>query len=145
MKRVIAVCLASWLAASVGAWAFTPPTQEQISAAAADPAMVGALIAGAAPGAAAQVAIQVIQAIEKLEIPLDQKRERVAVVVAQLTAMLGENAAVAMNVVASKVSPELLPAVGVVGAPVAPLSLPIAQPLAPPIKPPPVAQKYSGQ
>ena len=144
MRKMMVALLACWLAVSVSALAFTPPTAEQVSAAALDPGMMSALIKGAAPGEAAQAAIEVIGAIGKLEIPLDEKKARVGVVVAALRAELGENAAAAMQVVAANVNPELLPAVGVAGAPVAPLSLPIAQPLAPPIQPP-IAPKYSGQ
>jgi hypothetical protein len=141
MRKLMGVMLAFWLAVvTSGMAAFTPPTPEQIAAAAADPGMTPALLKGAAPGEAAQVVIQIIQAVDSLDIPLDEKKARVEVIVTQLTKELGENAAAAMNVVAANVNPALLPAVGVVGAPVAPLALPIAQPLAPPIAP-----KYPGQ
>lgn len=140
MKRVMATVLVSCLAALAANAAFTPPTADQIKAAAEDPATLGALIQGASAEEAAQVVTAVIQEIEKSDLSLDQKKARVALVIDQMNATMGDLAAVVMGIVATTVNPELLPAVGAVAAPVAPLSLPIGQPLAPPI-----AVRYPGQ
>lgn len=148
MKTVLGILLVSGVLVSTALAEFTPPTAEQIAAAAQDPTLVGALLAGASPEEAAKVVSAVIQEIEKSDLPMDEKKAKVAVVVDQMNKAMGDLGPVVMGIVAATVNPELLPAVGAVAAPVAPLSLPIGQPLAPPIEPqgpPPVGERYPGQ
>ncbi len=127
--------------AASSAFAFAPPTEDQMKAAAADPVTVGPLIKGASPEEAASVVIGVIQEIDKLEISQEEKQQRTATVLAQLQDELGENMALAMGIVmASEINLDLLPAVGALGVSPEGFALPIAQPLAPPIAP-----RYEGQ
>lgn len=121
--------------------AFTAPTAEQLTAAAADPVTVGALIQGATPEEAASVVVGVIQEIDKLDISLNEKQQRTATVLAQLQTQLGEDMALAMGIVmAAQINLDLLPAVGALGVSPEGFAMPIAQPLAPPIAP-----RYEGQ
>ena len=140
MRRSIAFVLIVLLAGIVSAQAFTQPTAEQLRKAANDPAQVGSLLQGASKEQAAAVILGIIGEVQKMEIPLEQKKQRVAAILAAAQISLGEQAELVMALVTPSVPPELLPAVGAVAGPVAPLSLPIAQPLAPPIAP-----KYPGQ
>ena len=150
MMRSIALGLVVLLAGLVSAQAFTQPTAQQLQAAANDPSMVGALIQGASPEESSAVVLGIVGEIEKKQIPLEEKKQRVAAILAAAQVALGEQAEAVMAMVTPGIPPELLPAVGAVAGPIAPLSLPISQPLAPPIQPPgseapPVAQTYPGQ
>lgn len=148
MKRCIALGLIVLLAGLVSAQAFTQPTVEQLLAAANDPAQVGSLLQGATKEQAAAVILDIVGEVQKMEIPIEEKKQRVAAVLAAAQIALGEEAELVMAMVTPGISPELLPAVGAVAGPIAPLSLPISQPLAPPVEPPgqpPVASTYPGQ
>jgi hypothetical protein len=151
MKRSIALGLIVLLAGLVSAQAFTQPTAQQLLGAANDPSQVGSLLQGASPEESSAVILGIVAEVEKMEIPLEQKKQRVAAILAAAQVALGEQAEAVMAMVTPSIAPELLPAVGAVAGPIAPLSLPISQPLAPPVKPPegpgqpPVAQTYPGQ
>jgi hypothetical protein len=148
MKRSIALGLIVLLAGLVSAQAFTQPTVEQLRAAANDPAQVGTLLQGASAEQSSAVILGIIGEVEKMEIPIEQKKQRVAAILAAAQISLGEQAETVMAMVTPNIPPELLPAVGAVAGPIAPLSLPISQPLAPPVEPPgqpPVASLYPGQ
>jgi hypothetical protein len=154
MKKVLGILLVTGLAVGVAIAAFTVPTADQIKAAAKDPTQLNALIQGASAEQAAQVMIAVIQEIEKSDLPMDEKQAKVALLVDEMNGEMGDMAPAVMGIVATSVNPELLPAVGAVSAPVAPLSLPIGQPLAPPVQSqqqgetegqPPVGVRYPGE
>ena len=148
MKRSIALVLIVLFAGLVSAQAFTQPTVEQLRAAANDPAQVRSLLQGASKEQASAVIIGIVGQVEKMEIPIEQKKQRVAAILAAAQISLGEQAEAVMALVTPGIPPELLPAVGAVAGPIAPLSLPLSQPLAPPVEPPgkpPVATTYAGQ
>lgn len=73
-----------WLAILLGfvAWnafgAFTPPTQDQLEATAADPSLVVALVQDASMSEAARVGKDVIIEIVKLELEPEERDERIA-------------------------------------------------------------------
>ena len=140
MKRMMVAMALLMVAFLASAGAFTPPTDEQIKAAAANPDTLGALIKGGTSQEAAAVVLKVVAAVDAMKITLEEKKQKVAALLAQMEAALGDQAGPAMNIVLAGISPALLPAVGTINGPVAPLSRPIGLPLAPPIAP-----KYEGQ
>ena len=140
MKMKVLWIVVMFLVGLVSAQAFTQPTADQIKAAAGDPALVGGLLQGASQEQAAQVILAIIAEIEKMEIPIEEKKQRVGAILAAAQVALGDMAESVMAMVTPAVNVELLPAVGTVAGPIAPLSLPISQPLAPPVAP-----KYEGQ
>lgn len=140
MKRtmvVMALVLGAFLSS---ASAYTAPTDEQIQGAAAKPETLGALIQGASSSEAASVVLKVVAAVEAMNIPIEEKKQKVATLLSQMEPALGDQAASAMSIVLVGIPPTLLPAVGTISGPIAPLSRPIALPLAPPVAP-----KYEGQ
>jgi diketogulonate reductase-like aldo/keto reductase len=112
------------------AWAFTPPTAEQLEAAANDPIQMESLLQGASKDEAAQVVLAVVAEVDKLTIPLAQKKARVGAILAASRVALGAQAGAVMTMVLPHVSANLLPAT--VFSPVPPL-------------PPPVGRRYEGQ
>lgn len=142
MRKVVGLTLAAFLLVLVNAEAFTKPSKEQVGAAAEDPAKIGELVQDASNEQAASVLLDVIRAVQELDLGLEEQREQIAALFAHLQEALGEDDAVlVINDVAKRLDPELLPTVAApAAATVAAPSLPIALPLAPPIAP-----RYEGQ
>ena len=139
MKRFIA-CLLGLLLTATCVWAYTPPTPEQIQAAAADPTLIPGLIEGASDEEAARVIRLCISQIDRMDIKIESKRDLVASMLGQVQESIGDRAPLVLGDAFSDVNPELLPAVAAATMPIAPMGLPTALPLAPPIAP-----KYTGQ
>ena len=139
MKRAVVILLL--MAGVCSALAFEMPTEDQILAAAADPAQLEALLKGASAEQAVDILNQVIKVLENTALPPEQIRSRIMGLLAQIQVLYGEAAAEIIGQVAANINPAYLPEVSAPpGQPVAPLSRPIALPLAPPVAP-----LYAGQ
>ena len=134
MKKNMVLILVTLLGGLVSAWAFTQPTAEQLEAAANDPTQMESLLQGASTEEAAQVILAVVGEVEKLQIPLAQKKQRVGAILAASRVALGEGAQArtVMAMVLPHISAALLPTVVPGTGPVSQMA-------------PPVAEKYSGQ
>lgn len=139
MKKVCMVMLMVLGACSV--LAFEMPTDDQILAAAADPAQLEALLKGATPEQAVEIVNRVIKVLENSAMEPEQIKTRVLALLSQIQLLYGEQAPEIISQVAANINPAYLPEVSAPpGQPVAPLSRPIALPLAPPVAP-----LYAGQ
>lgn len=139
MKKVCMVMLMVLGACSV--LAFEMPTDDQILAAAADPAQLEALLKGATPEQAVEIVNRVIKVLENSAMEPEQIKTRVLALLSQVQLLYGEQAPEIISQVAANINPAYLPEVSAPpGQPVAPLSRPIALPLAPPVAP-----LYAGQ
>ena len=139
MKKVCMVMLMILGACSV--LAFEMPTDDQILAAAADPAQLEALLKGATPEQAVEIVNRVIKVLENSAMEPEQIKTRVLALLSQIQLLYGEQASGIISQVAANINPAYLPEVSAPpGQPVAPLSRPIALPLAPPVAP-----LYAGQ
>jgi hypothetical protein len=152
MKKVIVGMVVLFALATVVAQAaFTPPTSDQIKAAAEKPAEIKALLKDATTEQASGVLLKVIRAVQDLKIKPEVKKERVTLLFAAVQEAIGKNAGVVIGDVAKRIPADLLPAVAAPGSGAAQPGTPIALPLAPPIVPgeqppaPPVAPPYGGQ
>ena len=155
--RIVTVMLMFCLVALVSARAeFAAPTAAQSKAAAEDPAKIKDLLKDATPAQASTVLMAVIKEVQGMALKVEQKKERVAKLFAAVQEAMGKDAGAVIADVASRINPELLPAVagpgvGIVAQPGMPIAQPLAPPIAPkpppgaPVPPPPVAPKYSGQ
>jgi len=92
---IVGVMMISGLSASA---AFTPPTDEQLTAAANDPATLAALLVGASPEQEAQVVKAVIVQLEALGLPAATQGARVSAVVA---AAFADTPAASMSLLAA--------------------------------------------
>ena len=139
MKKVCMVMLMVLGACSV--LAFEMPTDDQILAAAADPAQLEALLKGATPEQAVEIVNRVIKVLENSAMEPEQIKTRVLALLSQVQLLYGEQAPEIISQVAANINPAYLPEVSAPpGQPVAPLSRRIALPLAPPVAP-----LYAGQ
>ena len=139
MKKVCMVMLMVLGACSV--LAFEMPTDDQILAAAADPAQLEALLKGATPEQAVEIVNRVIKVLENSAMEPEQIKTRILALLSQIQLLYGEQAPEIISQVAANINPAYLPEVSAPpGQPVAPLSRPIALPLAPPVAP-----LYAGQ
>lgn len=139
MKRAVVILLL--MAGACSALAFEMPTEDQILAAAADPAQLEALLKGASAEQAVDILNQVVKVLENTAMEPAQIKSRIMALLAQVQVLYGEQAAEIIGQVAGNINPSYLPEVSAPpGQPVAPLNLPIALPLAPPIAP-----RYAGQ
>jgi hypothetical protein len=155
MKKVIAgVVMLFALATVVASAAFTPPTSDQIKAAAEKPADIKALLKDSTPEQASSVLLQVVRAVQGLKVKPEVKKQRVTELFAAVQEAVGKNAGMVIGDVAKRIPADLLPSVAAPGSGAAQPAIPIAQPLAPPIvpgeqppppPPPPVAPPYGGQ
>ena len=111
MKKSMALILVILLGGLVSAQAFTQPTAEQLKAAANDPTQMKSLLQGASKEEAAQVIIAVVGEVEKLQIPLPQKKQRVAAIFDESRVDLGggHKAEAVIEMVLSNIKPEFHP------------------------------------
>ena len=136
-----ALCAVVVLGALSAVAALTPEMEEQIKAAAMEPAKIQPLVKGVSIEKAVEILEAAVKAVGQLPLEPDAKKERVAQLFAEAQKAMGDDALLAISEVIKKVPPELLPAVAAPGATaIAPSALPIAQPLAPPVAP-----RYEGQ
>ena len=139
MKKAVVVLLL--IVGACSALAFEIPTDDQILAAAADPAQLEALLKGARSEQAVDILNRVIKVLENTAMEPDQIKSRMEALLSQIQVLYGEQAPEIISQIAGNINPAYLPEVSAPpGQPVAPLGLPIALPLAPPIAP-----RYSGQ
>ena len=139
MKKAVVVLLL--IVGACSALAFEIPTDDQILAAAADPAQLEALLKGASSEQAVDILNRVIKVLENTAMEPDQIKSRMEALLSQIQVLYGEQAPEIISQIAGNINPAYLPEVSAPpGQPVAPLGLPIALPLAPPIAP-----RYSGQ
>ena len=160
MKKMAIAMMAVFFVVSVAGLqaAFTPPTGQQIKAAAQDPALIKDLLKDASAAQASGVVLHTVQQVQVLDLTAAQKKERVGKLFAVVQETMGATAVLVISDVARRINPDLLPAVAAPGAAiVAQPALPIAHPLAPPVAPigtpttpttppaPPAVPPYPGQ
>lgn len=112
MKIAVYIACGILLSATLSAQArFEPPTPEQIAAAVSDPAQVEILVREASADEAAQVLAQAIAAVEKSDLPADQKQARIALLTAYVFRAMRYDAEALATALAPRVSAAMLPAV----------------------------------
>lgn len=111
MKIASGIVLGILLAATSALAAFTPPTPEQIAKAVADPASIEILLRDASVDEAAQVLAQAIAAVEKSDLPADQKTARIALLTAYVFRAMRYDAELLARALVPRVSSAVLPTV----------------------------------
>lgn len=110
MKKVSAILSVALVCGwTVPAFAYAPPTDEQIERILADHTVLNTVVQGATPAQTAETIVMTIAEVEGLRIPASSKQQTAALLYVRGLLLSGENAPVMVNSLAGQVGKDLLP------------------------------------